>query len=122
MREMQLWDAIVTSNKIFLTYHLNVWSQNLCDLIVFTVSSCTKDGFKSSCQSIKVSIKILSICSFCLSFHGTFRTNNVTVFCSFRKADKLKEKIQVNKDLLTDNETWLTQQQLQVGILFQQAS
>ncbi|KAK6641585.1 hypothetical protein RUM44_013300 [Polyplax serrata] len=32
---------------------------------------------------------------------------------ALKKADKLKEKIQVNKDLLTDNETWLTQQQLQ---------
>ncbi|EEB12909.1 smg-7, putative [Pediculus humanus corporis] len=32
---------------------------------------------------------------------------------ALKKADKLKEKIIINKDLLTDNETWLTQQQLQ---------
>lgn len=52
-------------------------------------------------------------------------TFNMFMSCSssfFRKADKLKEKIQINKDLLSDNETWLTQQQLQVSLLKLQIS
>jgi hypothetical protein len=36
-------------------------------------------------------------------------------FCCFRRAEKLKEKVQNSRDLLNDNEAWACQQQLQVS-------
>ena len=42
------------------------------------------------------------------------RLCNTIYFIYFRrKADRIKERIQINKDLLNSNEAWISQQQLQ---------